>query len=249
MVTATQAATPASARPAIAGPGPDRPTRRDLATASVASPPSSPTNAGANTRPAGRTAPVASAAAAIAATASAPAIPTAARLPRGGKEAARAQPAANRHRDGLSCTRASSAVMARPQSRWSVGSVAAAAASSHPGPSREESRAPARRHQARHSSQAASIQGVPKTAIQIAMSSRTWAVSGSRALFIWRTQSQAKGVAAAAEAASPPRRPMRLVRFMCPPAAVAARARRQPGPPSAPAARPPVLPPAPGRDR
>src|SRR5215217_8676548 len=98
MVATTEAALPASASPAATGPGQVRPTRRDRATASVASPPTSPTRAGANTRPAGRAAPVASTVAATAATASAAVTPTAARLPPGGKTAARAQPAANRHR-------------------------------------------------------------------------------------------------------------------------------------------------------
>jgi len=188
MVAARQAATPASARPAIAGPGPARPTRRERATASVATPPSSPTKVSENTRPAGRAAPVASAVAAIAVTASAPATRTGAWLPRGGKTAARAQPAANRHRAALLWTWASSVVMAAPQSRRPAGSVAAAAASSHPGPSRADNSVPACRHQARHSSQAAIIQGVPNTAIQIAMSSRTRAVSGSSALLTIKTQ-------------------------------------------------------------
>ena len=98
----------------------------------------------------------------------------------------RAQPTANRHRAGRSRTWASSAAMAAPQSRRSSGSIAAAAASSHPGPSRVDSLAPARRHQARHNSPAAITQGVPNTAIPIAMSSRSQAVSGSSALtIIW----------------------------------------------------------------
>jgi hypothetical protein len=65
-------------------------------------------------------------------------------------------------------------------------------------------------------------QGVPSTAIPMAMSRRTRKVSGSSALAIIWTQSQAKGAAAAAEAASPPRRPMRTPRspeFICPSAA------------------------------
>ena len=78
--------------------------------------------------------------------------------------------------------------MAAPHSRRSAGSVTDAAASSNRGPSIPDSSAPARRHQARHSSQAASIDGVPNTAIQIAMSSRSWKVSGSSALRIVRTQ-------------------------------------------------------------
>ena len=66
-----------------------------------------------------------------------------------------------------------------------IGSIAAAAASA-PGPSRVDSRAPAWRHQARHNSPAAITQGVPNTAIPIARSSRSWAVSGSSALtIIW----------------------------------------------------------------
>jgi hypothetical protein len=101
----------------------------------------------ANTRPAGRAAPVPSAVAASAATASAPVAPTAARLPPGGKSAARAQPAANRHRAPWSWTWVSSAVMAAPQSRRSAGSVAVAAASSRAGPSSPETLAPACRHQ------------------------------------------------------------------------------------------------------
>jgi hypothetical protein len=188
MVNATQAVTPANASPAIAGAGPARPPRHEHATARVTSPPSSPANVSANTRPAGRAAPVTSTAAAVAATATAPATPTAARLSPGGKTAARAQPAANRHRAGRPWTWASSAAMAAPQSRRSAGSVATAAVSSHPGPSRVDSLAPARRHQARHSSRAATIEGVPKTAIQIARSSRARRVSGSRASFIiWST--------------------------------------------------------------
>src|SRR6266508_2232451 len=128
--------------------------------------------------------------------------------------------------------------------------AAAAAASSHAGPSIPDSLAPACRHQARHSSQAAIIQGVPNTAIQIAMSSRAWAVSGSSALCIIWAQRPAKGAAAPTNTASPPTRPMRWARFMCPPAAVAAPPRRQPGLPSlAPAARLPAPRPAPGRDR
>ena len=130
---------------------------------------------------------MASAAAAVAATASAP-LTAAARWSRGGRTAARAQPAANRHRDAGPCTWASSAVMAAPQSRRSAGRVAAAAASSHPGPSSVDSLAPASRHQARHSSRAATIQGVPKTAIQIAMSRRARKVSGSSAPRIETTQ-------------------------------------------------------------
>ena len=78
--------------------------------------------------------------------------------------------------------------MAAPHWRRSAGSVVAAAASSHPGPSIADSVAPACRHQARHSSQAAIIHGVPNTAIQIAMSSRTRAVGGSAALRIIWTQ-------------------------------------------------------------
>jgi hypothetical protein len=189
---------------------------------------------------------VASAVAAMAATATAPATPTAARWPPGGKAAARAQPAANRHRAGPPRTWASSAVMACPQSRRSAGRVAAAAASSHPGPSSADSSAPARRHQARHSSRAATIQGVPKTAIQIAMSSRALAVSGSPAWRIMRTHSKAKGAAAATETASPPTRPR--LRFMCPPVAAAALPRRGPEP-GAPASRRPDGRPGRGRGR
>jgi len=188
VVNATQPATPASARPATPRPGPARPTRRERATVSVASPPSSPTKVIAKTRPAGRAAPVASAAAVVATTASAPVTPAAARLSLGGKTAARAQPVANRHRAERPWTWASSAAMAAPHWRRSAGSVVAAAASSHPGPSVADSVAPACRHQARHSSQAAIIHGVPNTAIQIAMSSRTRAVSGSSALRIIWTQ-------------------------------------------------------------
>jgi hypothetical protein len=114
-------------------------------------------------------------------------MPTATPLPPGGKTAARAQPAANRHRAARSWTWANSAAMATPQSPRSAGSVAAAPASSHAGPSIPDSLAPACRHQARHSSQAASIQGAPNTAIQMAMSSRTWAVGGSFTLRTWRT--------------------------------------------------------------
>ena len=143
-----------------------------------------------NTRPAGSTAPVASAVAATATTARAPAPATttaAARLPLGGRTAVRAQPAANRHRPAPSGTWASSAVMASPQSRRSPGRVATAAASSQPGPSRVDIRALAWRHQARHSSQAASIAGVPNTAIAIASSSTARKLSGARASVTWRT--------------------------------------------------------------
>jgi hypothetical protein len=77
--------------------------------------------------------------------------------------------------------------MAAPQSRRSAGSVAVAAASSHAGPSSVDSLAPACRHQARHSSRAAIIQGVPKTAIQIAISSRARKVGGSSAFRIMVT--------------------------------------------------------------
>ena len=110
--------------------------------------------------PRGRAAPVAPAPPPVAVTASAPATPTAARVPPGGKIAARAQPAANRHRAARSCTGtwASSAAMAAPQSRRSASSVALAAASSRAGPSSADSLAPACRHQARHSSQAATAQ-------------------------------------------------------------------------------------------
>ena len=78
----------------------------------------------------------------------------------------RAQPAANRHRAARSCTGtwASSAAMATPQSRRPAGSVAAAAASSRPGPSSADSLTPACRHQARHSSQAATAQSQTKGA-------------------------------------------------------------------------------------
>jgi hypothetical protein len=215
MVKARQAVTPASASPVSAGPGAVQPIRRDRATARVASPPSNPTNASANTRPAGRAAPVTSVAAAIAATASAPATVTATRLPPG-TTAALAQPAANRHRAVPPSTWASSAAMAAPHWRRSAGSTALAAASSHAGPSIPDSLEPACRHQARHSSQAASIAGVPNTAIQMAMSSQTLAGGGS-ALRAWRTHRQAKGVAAIATAASPPMRPRRRVRLMCRP--------------------------------
>lgn len=78
--------------------------------------------------------------------------------------------------------------MAAPHSRRQPGSVAAAAASSQAGPSILDSSAPARRHQARHSSRAATIQGVPNTAIQMAMSRRIRRVSGSSALIIIWTQ-------------------------------------------------------------
>ena len=131
---------------------------------------------------------MASVVAAIAATTSAPATPTAAWLPRGGKTAVRTQPAANRHRAPRPWTWVSSAAMAAPQSRRSFGSVAAAAPSSRAGPSIPDSSAPAWRHQARHSSQAASIAGVPSTASPIAMSSRTRTVNGSSALCIIWTQ-------------------------------------------------------------
>jgi hypothetical protein len=115
---------------------------------------------------------------------------TAARLPPGGNSAVRAQPAANRHRAARPCagTWVSSAAMAVPQSRRSAGRVAVAACSSRPGPSSAASRSPACRHQARHSSQAASIEGMANTAIQMAMSSRTSAVGGSLALVTWKTQ-------------------------------------------------------------
>jgi hypothetical protein len=136
----------------------------------VVSPPSSPTNVSANTRPAGRAA------------------PAAARWSRGGRTATRAQPTANRQRDAGPCTWASSAVLAAPQSRRSAGRAAAAAASSNTGPSSVDSLAPASRHQARHSSRAATIQGVPKTAIQIAMSRRARKDSGSSAPRIETTQ-------------------------------------------------------------
>ena len=108
---------------------------------------------------------VAAAAAAVAATAT-PATPTATGLPPGGKIAVRAQPAANRHRAERACTGtwASSAAMAAPQSRRSAGSVATAAASSRPGPSRDDSLTPACRHQARHSSQPATAQSQRKGA-------------------------------------------------------------------------------------
>jgi hypothetical protein len=78
--------------------------------------------------------------------------------------------------------------MAVPQSRRSAGRVAVAAASSRPGPSSADTRVPARRHQARHSSQAASIAGMANTAIQIAMSSRTAALGGCFALPTCQTQ-------------------------------------------------------------
>lgn len=118
MPTSASAATP-TLRPA-------RPSGRDRATANVAGPPTTPTKTGTNTRPAGSATPVTSAAAAVAATATAPLMATAARLPRGEKIAVRAQPTANRHRAGWSCTWASSAAMAAPQSRRSAGRIAAA---------------------------------------------------------------------------------------------------------------------------
>jgi hypothetical protein len=249
MVNPRQAVTPARASPVSAGPGAVQPTQRDRATARVASPPSSPTNTSANSRPAGRAAPVSTAAAAMAPAARAPVTLTAARLPLGGKSAVRAQPAANRHRAGRSWTWVSSAAMAGPQWRRSTGRVAAAAASSHPGPSRADSRSPACRHQARHSSQAASIAGVPNTAVQMAMS-RTTLAGGGSASRAWRAHRQAKGVAATATAASPPTRPSRRVRLMCPPAVGAARPGRRPGPAwAAPTARPPACRPGPGRGR
>ena len=110
---------------------------------------------------------------------SAPATPTATRCRPAGKAAARAQPAANRHRTARSCTGtwASSAAMAAPQSRRSAGSVAVVAASSRAGPSSADSRPPACRHQARHSSQAASGQGPTATEAATATSPPMTAVA------------------------------------------------------------------------
>jgi hypothetical protein len=78
--------------------------------------------------------------------------------------------------------------MAGPQWRRSAGRVAVAAASSSPGPSSADSRVPARRHQARHSSRAATTKGVPKTASEIVMTSASGKVTGSSAVSSEPTQ-------------------------------------------------------------
>ena len=107
----------------------------------------------------------------------------------GGKAAVRAQPAANRHRRRdlhLDESRLAPVAPVGGQRRDR-------GRQQQSGPSRDATRSPAWRHQARHSSQAANMAGVAKTVSQMARSSRAWAVGWLAYWAIWAQRTAKRG--------------------------------------------------------